>query len=169
MSTSLVQLVKVWNYLAECLDRNLNLSLINFMWILMVICQFFYKNMMRFLLYQSFHFHLMVGVFIFKSIKIKTLNHKDGNLLNVFWVYFVTMFGFNFWYLFKIKLNQTEDIGIGFVHLQWGKGTGSFSKRRNKTHTLCIRCGRRGFHLQRRRCSACAYPPYWNWYDEVLA
>ncbi|KAF9614391.1 hypothetical protein IFM89_018290 [Coptis chinensis] len=39
-----------------------------------------------------------------------------------------------------------------------GKGTGSFGKRRNKTHTLCVRCGRRSFHLQKSRCSACAYP-----------
>ncbi|KAL3631894.1 60S ribosomal protein L37B [Castilleja foliolosa] len=38
------------------------------------------------------------------------------------------------------------------------KGTGSFGKRRNKTHTLCVRCGRRSFHLQKSRCSACAYP-----------
>ncbi|GAB2293539.1 hypothetical protein Dimus_027746 [Dionaea muscipula] len=30
-----------------------------------------------------------------------------------------------------------------------GKGTGSFGKRRNKTHTLCVRCGRRSFHLQK--------------------
>ncbi|KAK6128942.1 hypothetical protein DH2020_037316 [Rehmannia glutinosa] len=39
-----------------------------------------------------------------------------------------------------------------------GKGTGSFGKRRNKTHTLCVRCGRRNFHLKKNRCSACAYP-----------
>ncbi|GLJ27020.1 hypothetical protein SUGI_0529640 [Cryptomeria japonica] len=39
-----------------------------------------------------------------------------------------------------------------------GKGTGSFGKRRNKTHTLCVRCGRRSFHIQKSRCSACAYP-----------
>lgn len=39
-----------------------------------------------------------------------------------------------------------------------GKGTGSFGKRRNKSHTLCVRCGRRSFHIQKSRCSACAYP-----------
>ncbi|CAB4309193.1 unnamed protein product [Prunus armeniaca] len=27
----------------------------------------------------------------------------------------------------------------------------------NKTHTLCVRCGRRSFHLQKSRCSACAF------------
>ncbi|KAI7985987.1 60S ribosomal protein L37-3 [Camellia lanceoleosa] len=39
-----------------------------------------------------------------------------------------------------------------------GKGTWSFGKRRNKTHILCVRCGRRSFHLQKSRCSACAFP-----------
>ncbi|CAK9141214.1 unnamed protein product [Ilex paraguariensis] len=39
-----------------------------------------------------------------------------------------------------------------------GKGTGSFGKRRNKTHTLCVRCDRRSFHIQKSRCAACAYP-----------
>ncbi|MQM10415.1 hypothetical protein Taro_043310, partial [Colocasia esculenta] len=38
------------------------------------------------------------------------------------------------------------------------KGTESFRKRRNKTHTLCVRCGRRSFHLQKSRCSSCGYP-----------
>ncbi|KAL6207733.1 hypothetical protein ACLB2K_018687 [Fragaria x ananassa] len=61
-----------------------------------------------------------------------------------------------------------------------GKGTGSFGKRRNKTHTLCVRCGRRSFHLQKSRCSACAYPAarlrkckfsfnfYYNWSEKAL-
>ncbi|CAM6043232.1 unnamed protein product [Sphagnum compactum] len=44
---------------------------------------------------------------------------------------------------------------LGYVS---GKGTGSFGKRRNKSHTLCRRCGRRSFHIQKCRCSACAYP-----------
>ncbi|GBG67064.1 hypothetical protein CBR_g78845 [Chara braunii] len=39
-----------------------------------------------------------------------------------------------------------------------GKGTGSFGRRRNKTHTLCRRCGRRSFHIQKSKCSACGYP-----------
>ncbi|CAL9165125.1 unnamed protein product [Musa hybrid cultivar] len=47
--------------------------------------------------------------------------------------------------------------GCGFCLLQ-GKGTGSFGKRRNKTHTLCVRCGRRSFHLQKSRCGSCGYP-----------
>ncbi|KAK4338004.1 hypothetical protein RND71_042491 [Anisodus tanguticus] len=55
---------------------------------------------------------------------------------------------------------------------QMGKGTGSFGKRRNKTHTLCVRCGRRSFHIQKSRCSACAYPAArlrkYNWSVKAL-
>ncbi|CAN1285889.1 60S ribosomal protein L37-3, partial [Linum perenne] len=40
-----------------------------------------------------------------------------------------------------------------------GKGTGSFGKRRNKTHTLCVRCGRRSFHLQKSR---------YNWSEKAI-
>lgn len=43
------------------------------------------------------------------------------------------------------------------VYMQ-GKGTGSFGKRRNKTHTICPRCGRRSYHLQKGVCSSCGYP-----------
>jgi ribosomal protein L37E len=39
-----------------------------------------------------------------------------------------------------------------------GKGTGSFGKRHNKTHTLCVRCGGRSYHIQKHTCSACGYP-----------
>ncbi|KAJ6224880.1 hypothetical protein RDWZM_003425 [Blomia tropicalis] len=38
------------------------------------------------------------------------------------------------------------------------KGTSSFGKRHNKTHTLCRRCGRSSFHIQKKLCSACGYP-----------
>nr|XP_004206873.1 60S ribosomal protein L37-A [Hydra vulgaris] len=38
------------------------------------------------------------------------------------------------------------------------KGTSSFGKRHNKTHTLCVRCGKRGFHIQKKTCSSCGYP-----------
>lgn len=31
-------------------------------------------------------------------------------------------------------------------------------KRHTKTHTLCRRCGRRSFHVQKTTCSACGYP-----------
>lgn len=39
-----------------------------------------------------------------------------------------------------------------------GKGTGSFGLRHNKSHTLCRRCGRRSFHIQKKTCSSCGYP-----------
>ncbi|TGZ84326.1 60S ribosomal protein L37 [Ascodesmis nigricans] len=38
------------------------------------------------------------------------------------------------------------------------KGTSSFGKRHNKSHTLCRRCGRRSFHIQKSTCSSCGYP-----------
>ena len=38
------------------------------------------------------------------------------------------------------------------------KGTPSLGKKHNKTHTLCRRCGRRSFHIQKHTCAACGYP-----------
>ncbi|XP_045597836.1 large ribosomal subunit protein eL37A isoform X2 [Procambarus clarkii] len=38
------------------------------------------------------------------------------------------------------------------------KGTSSFGKRHNKTHTLCRRCGRSSYHIQKKRCAQCGYP-----------
>jgi large subunit ribosomal protein L37e len=38
------------------------------------------------------------------------------------------------------------------------KGTSSFGKRRNKTHTLCRRCGKVAFHVQKKICAPCGYP-----------
>merc|ERR1711924_280042 len=43
-------------------------------------------------------------------------------------------------------------------HGKIGKGTGSFGKRHNKTHTLCVRCGKRSFHIQKKTCASCGYP-----------
>merc|ERR1712212_715896 len=37
------------------------------------------------------------------------------------------------------------------------KGTSSYGKRHNKSHTLC-RCGRSSFHIQKHKCSQCGYP-----------
>ncbi|MQL87548.1 hypothetical protein Taro_020089 [Colocasia esculenta] len=42
--------------------------------------------------------------------------------------------------------------------LRGWRSCGLQGKRRNKTHTLCVRCGRRSFHLQKSRCGACGYP-----------
>ncbi|MEJ2241331.1 MAG: 50S ribosomal protein L37e [Candidatus Bathyarchaeota archaeon] len=38
------------------------------------------------------------------------------------------------------------------------KGTSSFGKRAHKTlHIKCRRCGRRSYHVNEKRCSACGY------------
>jgi len=33
------------------------------------------------------------------------------------------------------------------------KGTSSFGKHLNKTHTICVRCGNRAFHNQKKVCT----------------
>ncbi|KAA8575930.1 hypothetical protein EYC84_006095 [Monilinia fructicola] len=51
------------------------------------------------------------------------------------------------------------------------KGTSSFGKRHNKTHTLCRRCGRRSLHIQKHTCSGCGYPAaktrQYNWGEKA--
>lgn len=37
------------------------------------------------------------------------------------------------------------------------KGTTSFGERHNKSHTVCRRCGRRSFHIQKGVCASCGY------------
>ncbi|PAA61153.1 hypothetical protein BOX15_Mlig000498g1, partial [Macrostomum lignano] len=47
------------------------------------------------------------------------------------------------------------------------KGTTSFGKRHNKSHTQCRRCGRKSYHVQKKTCSSCGYPAarirHFNW------
>eukprot|EP00127_Corallochytrium_limacisporum_P001519 Clim_evm4s63 gene=Clim_evmTU4s63 len=38
------------------------------------------------------------------------------------------------------------------------KGTTSRGEKHNKTHTRCVRCGRRSFHIQNKDCGRCGYP-----------
>eukprot|EP00980_Cylindrotheca_fusiformis_P030707 scaffold25278_cov132-Cylindrotheca_fusiformis.AAC.8 len=38
------------------------------------------------------------------------------------------------------------------------KGTTSFGKRHNKSHTACRRCGKVSYHIQKKTCSSCGYP-----------
>ena len=38
------------------------------------------------------------------------------------------------------------------------RGTPSFGKRHQKTHTLCRRCGRMSYHKQKHTCASCGYP-----------
>jgi len=52
------------------------------------------------------------------------------------------------------------------------KGTSSFGKRNRKTHTLCRRCGRSSYHLQKQRCAACGFPSAkirkFNWSEKAI-
>eukprot|EP00697_Spironema_sp_BW2_P011251 gnl/Spiro4/26876_TR13366_c0_g2_i1.p2 gnl/Spiro4/26876_TR13366_c0_g2~~gnl/Spiro4/26876_TR13366_c0_g2_i1.p2 ORF type:complete len:101 (-),score=37.78 gnl/Spiro4/26876_TR13366_c0_g2_i1:103-405(-) len=51
------------------------------------------------------------------------------------------------------------------------KGTFSLGRRHSKTHTLCVRCGRRSFHKQKATCASCAYPATkmrkYNWSEKA--
>mmetsp|Transcript_1275 Transcript_1275/g.2859 ORF Transcript_1275/g.2859 Transcript_1275/m.2859 type:complete len:93 (+) Transcript_1275:61-339(+) len=38
------------------------------------------------------------------------------------------------------------------------KGTQAFGKRTSKTHTICRRCGKSSFHIQKNQCASCSYP-----------
>lgn len=38
------------------------------------------------------------------------------------------------------------------------KGTSSKGKRNSKSHTFCVRCGRRSYHIQKSTCASCGYP-----------
>ncbi|KAL6052757.1 60S ribosomal protein L37 [Balamuthia mandrillaris] len=52
------------------------------------------------------------------------------------------------------------------------KGTCSFGKRHNKSHTLCRRCGRRSYHIQKKECASCGFPAprlrKYNWSAKAL-
>jgi len=37
------------------------------------------------------------------------------------------------------------------------KGTSSFGKRHSATHTMCRRCGKVSFHLQKKVCASCGF------------
>merc|ERR1712151_192613 len=58
-----------------------------------------------------------------------------------------------------------------FVPATMTKGTSSFGKRHNKTHTLCVRCGRKSYHIQKKVCGACGFPSArkrtFNWGDKA--
>ncbi|MBI2232982.1 MAG: 50S ribosomal protein L37e [Candidatus Aenigmarchaeota archaeon] len=49
------------------------------------------------------------------------------------------------------------------------KGTPSFGRHQRITHIRCRRCGRHSYHIQKKQCSACAYPrpkmrkESWKW------
>ncbi len=49
------------------------------------------------------------------------------------------------------------------------KGTPSQGRHQRITHIRCRRCGRHSYHIQKKKCSACAYPlakrckESWKW------
>ncbi|KAK9475486.1 60S ribosomal protein eL37 [Dipodascopsis tothii] len=51
------------------------------------------------------------------------------------------------------------------------KGTSSFGMRHNKSHTLCRRCGRRSYHIQKSVCASCGFPAAktrkYNWGEKA--
>mmetsp|Transcript_89660 Transcript_89660/g.109753 ORF Transcript_89660/g.109753 Transcript_89660/m.109753 type:complete len:158 (-) Transcript_89660:130-603(-) len=52
------------------------------------------------------------------------------------------------------------------------KGTWSKGKHNRKSHTMCIRCGRRAFHCKKKKCASCGYPDKkirgFNWCTKAL-
>merc|ERR1711915_813326 len=64
-------------------------------------------------------------------------------------------------------------MGLPFPpEVNMGKGTSSFGKRNNKTHTLCRRCGKSSYHIQKKLCAQCGYPKKklrrYNWSEKAI-
>merc|ERR1712028_264111 len=47
---------------------------------------------------------------------------------------------------------------LGYPCAKMGDGTESKGKMHTRTHGLCLRCGARSFHYQKKRCARCGYP-----------
>merc|ERR1711977_62963 len=64
-------------------------------------------------------------------------------------------------------------MGIIYLYiLNMTKGTTSKGKRNNISHILCKRCGKRSYHIQKKRCASCAYPHpkmrHYNWGKKAI-
>merc|ERR1711862_15729 len=63
-------------------------------------------------------------------------------------------------------------MGLFFWFVLMTKGTSSFGKRHNETHTLCRRCGKSSYHIQKSTCASCGYPSpkmrKYNWSAKAL-
>ena len=43
------------------------------------------------------------------------------------------------------------------------KGTPSFGKHHKKTHILCRRCGKRSYHVNKKKCGSCGFGATTTW------
>ena len=64
----------------------------------------------------------------------------------------------NFFIQINATLYHTNLSGSTSKQSRMTEGTSSFGKRRNKTHTLCRRCGKSSFHIQKKTCASCGFP-----------
>ena len=89
-----------------------------------------------------------------------TIREWDCELINQFTEEISSNESFYFVEVYHYGLNvfqeqkQITNKSIFFII----EGTPSLGKRHNKSHTLCNRCGRRSFHVQKKTCSSCGYP-----------
>eukprot|EP00298_Acanthocystis_sp_HF-20_P029536 c8432_g1_i1.p1 GENE.c8432_g1_i1~~c8432_g1_i1.p1 ORF type:complete len:101 (+),score=34.52 c8432_g1_i1:57-359(+) len=53
------------------------------------------------------------------------------------------------------------------------KGTSSFGKRGKKSHSICRRCGKGSYHIQKHSCASCGYPAprirHYNWAKKAIS
>jgi len=62
-------------------------------------------------------------------------------------------------YQMEHHLTFVEKMGVGVGLVAHFFFSFSFvGKRHTKSHTLCRRCGRRSFHIQKSTCGSCGYP-----------
>lgn len=63
------------------------------------------------------------------------------------------------WFLDSFKVFSISNSFLPcYLFDQQTKGTTSFGKRHNKSHTACRRCGKVSYHIQKKTCSSCGYP-----------
>merc|ERR1719452_380560 len=76
-----------------------------------------------------------------------------------------------FYRLVGNSLLQGDSVCRGQRYIRMTKGTSSFGKRHNKTHTACRRCGKSSYHIQKSRCSSRGFPEprmrKYNWSEKA--
>jgi ribosomal protein L37E len=61
-----------------------------------------------------------------------------------------------FGYLFRLAVHFSR--AKAAEKMVVGKGTPAFGQRNDKSHTLCRRCGKRSYHIQKKKCASCGFP-----------